>query len=152
MQAAAFTPKHVNPAAQLLGDAVGQRLHPVLDRTFVRIDLAVGIGDEHGALGEELHDPAGVGPWPVGRQRPDVRFVERGVGAYPGQHDAQAPGRQSAELLVPVSAAGAALKLVQQRLRRWGERGQVLQTADADAAPVPPYLEQDALRGIEQVW
>jgi hypothetical protein len=85
MQAAAFTPKHVNPAAQLLGDAVGQRLHPVLDRTFVRIDLAVGIGDEQGALGEELHDPAGVGPWPVGRQRPDVRFVDRGV-AYPGQH------------------------------------------------------------------
>lgn len=111
----------------------------------------VGVGGGQALLGEELQDPAGAGAGPVGGQGSDVGLVDGGVRADPREQDAQAAGRQSADLFVPSLLAGVVTELVEQRLGGVGERGQLVELADGDAAPVPAGVEQDALGRVDQV-
>lgn len=115
------------------------------------IDLAVGIRNEQPSLGEELHGAASVGAAPTRGQRTDVRLVDRGVSADPGQHDAQAAADQAAQRVLPAAAPRVPVELRHQRFGRRSQCGQLVQRADGDAAPVAAHLEQHLLPRVGQM-
>lgn len=151
MGAAALAAQDLDPAADLLADAAGQGLDALLDGLLVGVELPGGVGDEQATLGQELHHPSGAGAWPVGLQRPDVGLGDGGVGAEEGQQDPQAPDGQLANLLVPVLVAGVLPERFQEGLGGRGEGRQLLKGTDGEEPPVPPRLEQRALRRVDQV-
>jgi hypothetical protein len=137
------------PAAQFVGNVVGEGLDALFDDSLVDVELL--LGDGQASLCEELQDPAGAGAGPVGGQRPDVGLVDGGVRVDPREQDAQAAGGESADLFVPAMMAGVVAERVEQSLGVVGERGQPVELADGDAAPVPAGVEQDALVRVGQV-
>ena len=84
-------------------------------------------------------------------QRPDVGLGDRGVGSEPGQQDPQGLGRVVARAAGPAAGPGMPVELVDEGAGRGREGGQLVQFPGVQEAPVAAGVEQDALRGIDQV-
>jgi hypothetical protein len=149
--AAALAPQDQHPAAELPSDPGGEPAEALLDGLLVEVDLAGGVGDDQVPAGQELQHSPGAGAWPAGGDAADVGLADRGGGTGPGQHDPQAPRGKAAGLLVPSLGPGVLPELGQQGLRGRGQRWQLVQRPDSDAAPVAAGIEQHGLPRDGQV-
>jgi hypothetical protein len=109
-----------------------------------------GVGDDHAAVAEERQDPPDGGAG-AGVQRSDVGLGDGGVGSEPGQQDAQGLGCVVARAAGPAAGQGMPVEFIDEEAGRGREGGQLVELAGVQEAPVAAGVEQDCLRGIDQV-